>query len=154
MGSKTKIGEGGLSLKTLFPTFMKPTEGKFELSYEKNNQTITKGVVSVIGILSYVDAQLNASLIPKDVLKLPKEAQTATLAFTMTKLQAHALPDHSFLTDGQDPMVIMSIGGQKQETERQKDAKSNALFPETFLFQVDAKEIHSNGILVRLLFYP
>lgn len=145
LGKRNKFQSGESSLKKLFPVFLQPTEAKISLIYEKDNQTITKGFVSLVGYLSYSEDALNLPLIVKNILVLPKELSTSTLALSLTKIQAHALPDGGWAADGQDPMVIFTIGGKKQETARQKDAGSNALFGETFLFELSAGDLMKNG---------
>lgn len=145
-GSRTKVGFGDNLLTKMFPALLQPIQAKIDLSYSKDNQTISKGYVLLVGYLCYVDSKLNIPLIPRNILKIPATSQTATLAFTTTHLQVHSLPDHGNLLDGQDPCLVLSVGPvQKKETERKKDAGANALFSETFLFEINASEVLNEG---------
>jgi hypothetical protein len=118
MGRKTKIGSGSGQLNQLFSEINQPQKARIELTYVEGKQSILKGYVDLVGILSYEDAKLNEASAPRKLLSLVKEDQDCTLMLALANLQAHELKDKGKFYDKQDPCIEIIVNGHMQETER------------------------------------
>jgi hypothetical protein len=118
MGGKTKIGSGSGQLNQLFSEINQPQKARIELTYLDGKQSILKGYVDLVVILSYEDAKLSEASAPRKMLSLAKEDQDCTLMLALTNLQAHELKDKGHFYDKQDPCLEIIVNGHMQETER------------------------------------
>lgn len=100
-GERTRVGEGVGILPKLFSKFNQPTQARIELTYTKEKQTISKGYVDFVGILSLNNEKLNQSLIPRDLLKISPEFKDSSLRLGLSSMQVHALPDTGHFYDKQ-----------------------------------------------------
>ncbi len=73
------------------------------------------------------------------------EDKAGTLKLTLTSFDARELIDTGSSEDNQDPCMEISIGKQAFKTERQKDAGTQAKFPETFEFIFPVSDFDNNN---------